>query len=128
MRLLVCGGRDFAAMGIVYGALDYVHTVRTITELAHGAAPGADALSAEWARLNGVKSTPFPADWKSHGKAAGPMRNRSMLATFKPDMVLAFPGGKGTADMTKKARAAGVRVLELESCDRGCGLRWPTGK
>jgi len=33
-----------------------------------------------------------------------------MLQVGKPDMVVAFPGGKGTADMVHKAQAAKVTV------------------
>jgi predicted Rossmann-fold nucleotide-binding protein len=35
-----------------------------------------------------------------------------MLAEGRPDAVIAFPGGKGTADMVRKARAAGLPVVE----------------
>lgn len=53
--------------------------------------------------------------WKDHGKAAGPIRNQLMLDDFKPDLVVAFPGGKGTADMVKKAQDAGVTVILVGS-------------
>jgi hypothetical protein len=36
-----------------------------------------------------------------------------MLEEGKPDLVVAFPGGTGTANMVKQARAAGVEVLEV---------------
>jgi hypothetical protein len=39
------------------------------------------------------------------------MRNQAMLDYGKPDLVVAFPGGKGTADMVRRARVAGVKVL-----------------
>lgn len=52
----------------------------------------------------------FKADWDKHGKAAGPIRNQQMLDEGKPDLVLAFAGGKGTDDMCRRARAAGVEV------------------
>ena len=35
------------------------------------------------------------------------------------DLVVAFPGGPGTADMVRRARAAGIKVLEVDSGDRG---------
>jgi len=53
---------------------------------------------------------PFPADWSRHGKSAGPIRNRQMLIEGRPDIVVAFPGGKGTANMIKQAVEAGVKV------------------
>lgn len=48
------------------------------------------------------------------GKAAGPIRNQHMIDTAKPDLVVSFPGGAGTADMVRRAKAAGVRVIEVE--------------
>ena len=52
------------------------------------------------------------AQWAKYGKAAGPMRNQEMLDSGI-DLVVAFPGGRGTADMLDKARLAGV-VIETE--------------
>ena len=63
--------------------------------------------------MNDVPCRVYPADWKANAKAAGPIRNAEMLADFKPDTVIAFPGGRGTADMVRKAKAAGVRVIEV---------------
>lgn len=36
-----------------------------------------------------------------------------MLDEGKPHLVVAFPGGRGTADMIDRARSAGVRVMEI---------------
>jgi hypothetical protein len=62
----------------------------------------------------GFTVLPFPADWNTHGKAAGPIRNRQMLKEGKPDVVLAFHEdlgrSKGTADMVRAAKAAGIAV------------------
>ena len=38
-----------------------------------------------------------------------------MLDHGKPDIVVAFPGGRGTADMVKRAEDAGVRVIRVPS-------------
>jgi hypothetical protein len=51
------------------------------------------------------------ADWRKYGAAAGPIRNQRMLEG-PPDIVVAFAGGKGTADMVQRARAAGIAVIE----------------
>jgi hypothetical protein len=37
-----------------------------------------------------------------------------MLMEGKPDLVVAFPGGRGTANMIEQARKAGVEVLEIK--------------
>jgi hypothetical protein len=67
-------------------------------------------MAGEWADVFGVPFRIFPANWKKHGRAAGPMRNQQMLDEGKPDLVIAFPGGSGTADMVRRAKAAGVPV------------------
>lgn len=110
MRVLVCGGRDFDDRELVRVVLDRIHKETPITAIIHGAAPGADTLAGWWATVNEVQNLDYPADWNRYGRAAGPMRNDLMLRVAKPDMVLAFPGGRGTADMVRRARSAGVPV------------------
>ena len=36
-----------------------------------------------------------------------------MLDEGRPDFVVAFPGGRGTADMCRRAREAGLEVVEI---------------
>ena len=112
LRILVCGGRDYADARALGAALDAVHTGDPVSDLIHGAARGADSLAAAWARSRGISTRPFPADWNRDGKAAGFLRNVRMLREGRPDLVVAFPGGKGTAHMINLARRAGVAVLE----------------
>ena len=112
MRLLVCGGRDLGNLHAVWAALDLLHAVRPVTHLIHGAARGADTLAARWAAARHIPATPFPADW-SKGLGAGHARNAQMLTEGRPDLVVAFPGGRGTADMVRRARAAGVETVAL---------------
>lgn len=54
------------------------------------------------------------ADWDGLGRKAGPIRNQRMLDEGKPDLVVAFPGDKGTADMVRRARTASLEVLEIQ--------------
>lgn len=105
MRVLVCGGRGFEEWSKVHRLL----TEAKPTVVIQGGAPGADRLAAKWADINGIPLVTYPALWKQ-GKKAGPMRNAFMLADSRPDLVIAFPGGDGTADMVSKAEAAGVPV------------------
>lgn len=76
-----------------------------MTLLIHGDARGADRLAARWAVQNGVPVKAFPANWRAHGLAAGPMRNEQMLVEGMPQLVIAFPGGRGTADMVRRVRS-----------------------
>lgn len=112
MRLLVCGGRDFSDTTLAYRVLDKLHRERMIGVVIEGDARGADRIAGYWARRNRIDNLKFPADWRAHGKAAGPIRNKRMLDEGKPDAVLAFPGGRGTANMIEQARGAGIEVIE----------------
>ena len=114
MRVLVCGGRDYDNRSAVWEALVNIdHYREPITCVIHGGAKGADELGAMWARLHGVEEQAYEADWKQHGKAAGPIRNALMVEDGKPDIVLAFPGGRGTANMIKVATAANVEIMQV---------------
>lgn len=110
MKVLVCGGRDYTDSRYLFGYLDALHAVTPITDVIHGAARGADMLAHEWAYQRQVRMWPCPADWKALGKAAGPIRNKAMLDEHKPDLVVAFPGGRGTQNMVELAGRAGVRI------------------
>lgn len=112
MRVLVCGGRDFHDRTKVYATLDRLHAKRCITIVIQGAADGADRLAAEWGWDRGIMVSSFPADWQTFGRAAGHKRNQQMLDEGKPDGVIAFPGGAGTADMIRRAEAAGIKVWQ----------------
>lgn len=120
MRVLVCGGRDYSDTSAVWGSLDALrqrHPPETLWVI-QGGATGADALALEWARMQATRiagSVTIYADWKSLGKAAGPIRNQRLIDEGKPDIVMAFPGGKGTADMVRRAKAAGLPVVEPAS-------------
>lgn len=108
-KVLVCGGRD-------YGEADKVEEVLSALDpplIIEGGASGADSLASLWATKNGVHVCTVNALWGFYGKQAGPIRNSAMLA-LKPDLVVAFPGGRGTADMVEQAKAAGIEVLEVQ--------------
>ena len=110
-RVLVCGGRDFSDTKLLRTTLDRLHRDRIIDCVIEGNARGADRMAGYWARANKIDNAKFNADWATNGKAAGAIRNAKMLAEGRPTMVVAFPGGRGTADMVAKSRAAGVPVL-----------------
>ena len=63
-----------------------------------------DTFARQWAEAAGVPFRPYEADWDRYGDAAGSIRNEEMLADFKPDYLLVFPGGTGTTNCTRHAR------------------------
>jgi len=109
-RLLVCGGRDYNDREAMFAVLDSINPWSII----QGGATGADRIARLWATVNDIPCETYNPDWKMHGRAAGPIRNSMMLKDSNPDMVLAAPGGRGTADMVCKAKAAGVDVQSVE--------------
>lgn len=112
-RPIVCGGRQGVDPLDVFLELHKLHRTHGFQCIIHGNARGVDSDAREWAKLNKVLHAPFRADWDRHGKAAGPMRNQRMIDEGNPDGCIAFPGGKGTADMVTRARKAGLEVIEI---------------
>lgn len=117
MRVLVCGGRHFADKDLMAEVLFQNFYAGDI--LIHGDARGADRMSRDYVRSTygdacqyGTKIEAYPADWNTHGKAAGPIRNKQMLTEGKPDLVIAFlaPNSRGTKNMIEQATKAGVPV------------------
>lgn len=113
-RALVCGGRDFTDIDAVFGTLDFIHKTRSLSVVIEGDARGVDRMAGRWARLNQIRNDKFPANWELYGKSAGYRRNSEMLEDGKPNLVVAFPGGKGTAMMIRLAEEAGVEVVKVE--------------
>ena len=111
MRVIVCGGRDYKDDDTFCHAMSRLQSMYDL-RIAHGGAPGADVMARDWAFEN-CECPPmeYRAEWGKYGVVAGPIRNQHMLDDFDPDLVVAFPGGKGTADMVAKAKAAGVTVI-----------------
>jgi len=110
MKVLVCGGRNYSNVDKMYSVLDTF----PITTIISGHARGADQMAEMYADERDIAVEVYPADWSKHGKAAGFIRNKQMLDEGKPDLVVAFPGGKGTSMMVDIARKAGVTVEEIE--------------
>jgi hypothetical protein len=121
-RVLVCGGRDFTNRDFVWNTLSDLDATRgPFAVVIHGCATGVDSeaalvaeMLAEIKREPRTKALGFRADWQKYGKAAGPIRNCRMLVEGKPDFVIAFPGGKGTANLVKKARSMRIEVIEVK--------------
>lgn len=109
MRVLVCGGRDYHDWDRLRAVLDDI----PITVMVEGCARGADSLAERYATLVTIDNEHYPADWDRHGKAAGPIRNKQMLDEGLPELVVAFPGGRGTANMIEQAERAGVPVRRV---------------
>ena len=110
MKLLVCGGRDFRDYESIYSDIEHMMPDLVIT----GGARGADTLADKAAEKLGIPRVIYPANWTGEGSAAGPNRNRRMLELAKPDLVMAYAGGRGTTNMIMQAAQAGVEIKDME--------------
>lgn len=109
MKVLFCGGRDFSDKFKVLRVMKKVKPSLVIT----GGARGADTLADQVAEALGIPRVIYPANWKGEKKKAGFIRNQRMLDEAWPDLVVAFEGGNGTADMVDRAERAGFRVERI---------------
>lgn len=107
-RVIVCGSRTWDDEFWLASRLAQLPAGSVIVQ---GGARGADRIAQKAARRLGFKVERFPADWETHGKAAGPIRNQQMLDAGA-DLVLAFWDGdsRGTQDMVTRAKLALVPV------------------
>ncbi len=112
MRIIVCGGRDYNDREAVFGALHQLAETYGWLTIIEGGARGADRLAQEWAKLCYHGLVTIEAEWNLYGNAAGPLRNEKMIISGKPDGVVAFPGGSGTADMKGRAAQHGLPIWE----------------
>lgn len=114
LLLLVCGGRNFSDEELMRQWLSNLQP----SSIIHGGASGADSLAGSVAAAMGLPVTVYSANWKEYGRAAGPLRNQAMIAALHNAAkggwtvkVLAMPGGRGTADMVKRATEAKFEVV-----------------
>lgn len=123
VTILVCGSRTWTDERVIREALDARMPYDALADdqlptVMHGNARGADRIAADVAVDLGFWVQAFPADWKRHGKAAGPIRNRQMLDA-EPDVVLAFQvrNSRGTQDTVDEALRRGIPVYVFRPSD-----------
>lgn len=109
VRTIIAGPRTLDSLAFVEAAVSASGFV--ITEVVSGCAKGIDLRGEEWAEKNGVPIKRFPANWQEHGKAAGPLRNREMVA-YAEALIAIWDGvSRGTEDCIAEARRRGLKVF-----------------
>lgn len=79
-----------------------------------GAASGADTAAIDWAKANMVDYKEYPAEWEKYGMdVAGLIRNQEMIDTERPNLLIAFPGRRGTEDMIRRAKKAQIEIRRM---------------
>ena len=116
MRLLVCGSRTWTNYEAIFNAIVDIMADTAVDCIIEGEAKGADSLARRAAEELDIPVLKFPADWKTHRKQAGFIRNKQMLVEGIPDLVLAFQVNRsaGTQATIDLARAAGIPVKVYE--------------
>lgn len=121
----ITGGRDFESWMELVLIMDHIDKRLPIRSFIEGGAVGADRLGLQWAMMRRRNTRSIPAKWKRLGLAAGPERNSDMLrlleAASPSGMLVSFPGGNGTADMTAKVSMAGLPVIDIQNVLDACG-------
>lgn len=111
-RILITGSRSWNDTTIIRDALARVWMWDAGAILISGSCPqGADMLCEScWNQWGGIIER-HPADWKRHGRSAGPRRNAEMVEAGA-DLCLAFirAGSAGASHTAELAQRAGIRT------------------
>lgn len=111
-KVIIAGGRDFNDYKLLEKKVTYFLGSKKFgeTEIVSGTCKGADLLGEKLAKKNNVNIKQFPADWNTHGKKAGFIRN-SEMAEYA-DALVAFWDGKsrGTKHMIDLATKHNLKV------------------
>lgn len=113
-RLLVTGSREFTDTDLARRALaEAAAELPGKLTVVHGAARGADRLIAGLARDAGYRVEAWPADWETHGRAGGFIRNQAMVnagAALTIALLVEGEPCRGTRDCARRAENAGIAV------------------
>ncbi len=111
-RVIIAGCRDFADYKLLKERCDHYLQNQKPEDIVivSGHASGADALGERYAQERGLQLETYPADWKTHGRAADPIRNAQMASVAHA--LIAFWDGKsrGTKNMIDTATKRGLQV------------------
>jgi hypothetical protein len=124
VRVCITGGRDHTPTTAELTAFDALWAQLGAHTLVHGACRwkpnrvwtvgGVDLALARHtaAAYPSAIIDPYPVDHSIDGPwpGAGPRRNARMLRDGKPDVLIAFTGGKGTANCISQATKLGIAI------------------
>ena len=109
MRIIIAGSRNVTETE-VRTALYRCSWLDFASVIVSGTAKGADMFGELWADERNLLIQRFPADWKKHGKRAGPLRNE-LMAKNAEGLVAGWNGkSRGTQSMIELASKLGLRI------------------
>jgi hypothetical protein len=109
MKIAFTGGRNYNNKERVYQLMNTLSAILKDYSVIVGDATGLDSLVVEYCKEHNIEHTVYYANWKKYKQAAGPIRNKEM-AELNPFMLIAFPGGKGTANMVSECQKRNITV------------------
>lgn len=114
MKVIIAGGRHFNDYNLLNEYCTKLIKQFDNVEIVSGRAKGADLLGERFAKENNLKIHKFPADWNTHKRLAGIIRNGEM-ADFSDGLIAFWDGkSKGTKNMIKLAKERGLKVLVVK--------------
>ncbi len=112
-KVIVAGSRDFNDYKLMCDTLDNLLKNKRRTHkiiVICGMAKGADLLGYRYANTRNYSIRCFPAEWETHGKKAGVIRNEEMAKNA--DALVAFWNGisPGTKNMIETAKNYNLNI------------------
>lgn len=111
-RIAITGGREHEPLESELVAFLRLWRREGGTVLIHGDARGVDRIVGARAEARGIEVRRVPVDTAVDGPwpAAGQVRNRRMLVQERAELLVAFPGDRGTAGCCREALRLGLPV------------------
>lgn len=114
-RVIIAGSRHFNHYEtfkpkVVQALKEFGITKTDQLIVVSGRARGTDRMGERFANELGIEGVGFPADWNTHGKGAGPIRNRQMAEYATHLIAFQWDNSRGTANMIKQAKQLGLKV------------------
>ena len=107
-KVIIAGSRTITDILVVRKAIE--QRAFAIDELVHGNAEGVDRIAQRWAEGKEIPIKIFPAQWRKHDRAAGPIRNIEM-AKYADCLIAIYDGkSKGTMHMIQTMNKLGKPV------------------
>jgi len=111
VRVIIAGSRTIHDYAVVEHAVK--ESKFDVTEVVCGGASGVDTLGFTWATRHEIPVKMMPADWKRHGRSAGPLRNGEM-ARYADALILVWDGiSRGSSSMKQQMTRLGKHIFEV---------------
>lgn len=108
MKVIIAGGRDYHNYDTLLEAISECQF--PISTVVCGGASGVDTLGEQYGLRMNLQINYYYPDWETHGRAAGPIRNRKMAENAEALIALWDGKSRGTKNMIETATKLGLLV------------------